>query len=1062
MLTLHPEKLILYNLNFMKKLFTLFTLVALFASATMAQVKLYVHQNDGSYTEFVAATVDSITFSEQKPEKDVANGYDYVDLGLTSGALWATCNLGADKPEEYGDYFAWGELKHKYRYRKDNYVGNASGKYDVYNILELEDDVVNKKMGGAWHIPSPAEINELKDECEWTWTSINNVNGYEVKGPNGNTIFMPAAGVFSETLSSVGEGAIYRANAKVSDLTFNLHFSEKYGVSAYYENEPYPGYSIRPVCHKINEKYTLSFSANGGEGEMESMSLQYGERRILPEVSFIRENHAYTTWNTKPDGTGTSYNNKSQISITEDIVLYAQWREIKLIDGYEYIDLGLPSGLLWANQNIGASKPEEYGDYFAWGMTEPVKLGNYKWREDNKYGDECAEVGFELVDDAARQIWGGGWRVPLPEEIEELIAECEWTWTSINNVNGYKVKGPNGNSIFLPAAGSFGIWGPNEELYQSVGEIGFYRGNFKQCQGYATKLTRNQISASVNSESIFGNKTEGYSIRPVCNKTKNIFTLTLDANGGVGEMDSLSFEYGEYKFLLANTYKKELAEFSQWNTKADGSGVSYKDKSQINIKENTTLYAQWNEYMTISFDANSGEGSMEKIMLLDPQEIQLPANSFSKYGYVFNGWNTKADGTGVAYQNEELVTVEDNTVLYAQWKDYIILYYNGNGGEGYIQEIIVEQPQNITLPGTLFNSPFTREGYDFLCWGTKPDGSGNNYLPQAEIKLDKDIVIYAIWVELVTITYHPNGAEGNKFSVKERSGMPTPVEDNWYKRPGYVFVGWNTEPDGSGRRYTFNIAPDSNMDLYAEWEKLVTISYDPNGASGSVFTNEMQPSKGGIISENKFSRTGYSFMGWNTKANGSGTSYTEKEQVTFDSNITLYAQWKENLSCNGYEYVDLGLSVKWATCNLGAEKPEDAGGYYAWGEKFTKATYTSDNYSITSSPTTLPLRNDAANYIMKDNWRIPTKAEFKELIDNCTMTTLSYGVKFTAKNGNYIILPFTGFKEEKLKSTQYGYYWTSNLYPSTSSKAYDIIIGTSQLYYEGNRLCGLTIRPVLP
>ena len=137
----------------MKKLFILLTSIFAVSMLAMAQLKLYVHQNDGSYTEFIAAAVDSITFSEQKPEKDVANGYDYVDLGLTSGALWATCNLGADKPEEYGDYFAWGELKHKYRYEMNNYVGNASGKYDVYNILELEDDVVYKKMGGAWHIP---------------------------------------------------------------------------------------------------------------------------------------------------------------------------------------------------------------------------------------------------------------------------------------------------------------------------------------------------------------------------------------------------------------------------------------------------------------------------------------------------------------------------------------------------------------------------------------------------------------------------------------------------------------------------------------------------------------------------------------------------------------------------------------------------------------------------------------------------------------------------------------------------------------------------------------------
>ena len=576
----------------MKKLFILLTSIFAVSMLAMAQLKLYVHQNDGSYTEFIAAAVDSITFSEQTPEKDVANGYEYVDLGLTSGALWATCNLGADKPEEYGDYFAWGELKHKYRYEMNNYVGNASGKYDVYNILELEDDVVYKKMGGAWHIPSPAEINELKDECEWTWTSINNVNGYEVKGPNGNTIFLPAAGVFYETLDNVGKGGIYRANAKIGKTTFNLHLDEKYGVRAYYENEAQPGHSIRPVCHKINEKYTLTFSANGGEGEMESMSLKYGEHRILPEVSFTRENHAYTTWNTKADGTGTSYNNKSQISITEDIVLYAQWREIKLIDGYEYIDLGLPSGLLWANQNIGAEKPEDYGDYFAWGEVEPLDE-NYKWREDSKYGDRCSEVGFELIDDAARQIWGGDWRVPLPEEIEELIAECEWTWTSINNVNGYKVKGPNGNSIFLPAAGSFGIYGPNEDFYFSQGVRGYYRGNLKRCQSYTTILSSSQISAFVEMH-----QEEGYSIRPVRNKTIETYTLTFDANGGEGEMDGLTLENSEYKILPGSTFTKEGYVFASWNTKADGTGTTYKDKSQITLKDNTTLYAQWIEYVS--------------------------------------------------------------------------------------------------------------------------------------------------------------------------------------------------------------------------------------------------------------------------------------------------------------------------------------------------------------------------------------------------------------------------------------------------------------------------------
>ncbi|MBR2493465.1 MAG: hypothetical protein IKB64_08440, partial [Paludibacteraceae bacterium] len=98
----------------MKKLFTLFTLVMLLASTTMAQIKLYVHQNDGSYTEFVAATVDSITFSENSiPTDPSSNGYQYVDMGLPSGLLWATCNLGSNKSTEFGDYFAWGEIQTK-------------------------------------------------------------------------------------------------------------------------------------------------------------------------------------------------------------------------------------------------------------------------------------------------------------------------------------------------------------------------------------------------------------------------------------------------------------------------------------------------------------------------------------------------------------------------------------------------------------------------------------------------------------------------------------------------------------------------------------------------------------------------------------------------------------------------------------------------------------------------------------------------------------------------------------------------------------------------------------
>ena len=133
---------------------------------------------------------------------------------------------------------------------------------------------------------------------------------------------------------------------------------------------------------------------------------------------------------------------------------------------HEWVDLGLPSGTLWATTNVGASKPEEYGSYFAWGETKPKKsysLNNYKWCRgslnrltkyctDSSYGTVDGKKELELEDDAAYVNWGPEWRMPSKEQQDELRAECTWTWTERNGVYGYEVS-RNGKSIFLPANG---------------------------------------------------------------------------------------------------------------------------------------------------------------------------------------------------------------------------------------------------------------------------------------------------------------------------------------------------------------------------------------------------------------------------------------------------------------------------------------------------------------------------------------------------------------------------------------------------------------------------------
>lgn len=166
----------------------------------------------------------------------------------------------------------------------------------------------------------------------------------------------------------------------------------------------------------------------------------------------------------------------------------------------------MPSGLLWATCNVGANSPEEYGDYYAWGETETKD----KYTEKN-----CSTCGVKMNDisgnpkyDVARKKWGGNWRMPIYDEIKELIKECTWEWIEQNGVSGYKVTGPNGCSIFLPAAGyRSGL------LLYSAGRNGYYWSSTPY-EGSSNNVYSLYFNSNYQSMyySIRGN---GQSVRPV-------------------------------------------------------------------------------------------------------------------------------------------------------------------------------------------------------------------------------------------------------------------------------------------------------------------------------------------------------------------------------------------------------------------------------------------------------------------------------------------------------------------------------------------------------------------
>lgn len=197
---------------------------------------------------------------DQEEENNGGNGGgtstvkpEYVDLGLPSGTKWATFNVGATTPEEYGNYYAWGEITTKNEYSHENSVTYRESMTDISGNATY--DVARANWGGSWRMPTRTEMEELKDNCTWTWTTQNGVNGMKVTGTNGNSIFLPAAGRYEDSRRDLdGECGIYWGSTPDQTSNFEaimISFGKDIAFNAdYFRVEwsfRYYGHPVRPV-----------------------------------------------------------------------------------------------------------------------------------------------------------------------------------------------------------------------------------------------------------------------------------------------------------------------------------------------------------------------------------------------------------------------------------------------------------------------------------------------------------------------------------------------------------------------------------------------------------------------------------------------------------------------------------------------------------------------------------------------------------------------------------------------------------------------------------------------
>ncbi len=359
---------------------------------------------------------------------------------------------------------------------------------------------------------------------------------------------------------------------------------------------------------------------------------------------------------------------------------------------------------------------------------------------------------------------------------------------------------------------------------------------------------------------------------------------------------------------------------------------------------------------TVIFDGNGNTGgATASVSMTYDTAKNLTANGFSKTGYTFKSWNTKADGSGTTYTDKQSVknlssTNNATVTLYAIWTpNTYIVSYNANGGDG--------APGNQTkthgVDLSLSSKTPTRAGYTFAKWNTNASGTGTSYNPSGKYTANSAVTLYAVWIpNTYTVSYNANGGDGAPGNQTKTYGVDLTLSSKTPTRAGYTFGKWNTNASGTGTSYnpSGKYTANSAVTLYAVWiPNTYTVSYNANGGDGAPGNQTKTHGVDLSLSSKTPTRAGYTFGKWNTDANGKGTSYNPSGKYTANSAVTLYAVWIPNTYTVSYNAnggdgapgnqtkthgVDLTLSSK---------TPTRAG--YTFGKWNTNASGTGTSYN---------------------------------------------------------------------------------------------------------------------
>ena len=755
-------------------------------------------------------------------------------------------------------------------------------------------------------------------------------------------------------------------------------------------------YYVTLLPKALDSGFTITFSTEKEKGELVSDKAQTIKRSTF----------------------GVLKNVDSKVSNWESTVVEPEW-----------VDLGL--SVKWATMNVGATKLEEYGDYFAWGETKPKTTNNWstykfelgtdykgpfsKYVTNSSYGTVDNKTVLDPEDDAAHVNWGGSWRMPTDAEWTELRTKCTWTWTTQNGVNGRKVTGPNGNSIFLPAAGRRGV----SSLF-FAGSYGlFWSSSLNTGNPYRAWYV-DFYSDDVGMYDLY--RCYGQSVRPVYGEFVIVSSISLDKTSldlCPGDSEQLTTS-----IIPANATAKDV----HWESS---------DTSVANVDKDGIVAAVAVGSATITAYASSGVSTSCEVTVSNT--IETIEDFAKEYVKILDIWE-KTTGTVDYVMKSDAESINPTSQTLVENAHY------------------VPMATTITVGGKTYNTA--------------------------------DMLELALRSFLLLRGYDGNETEKNGFGNIPKFN-PLPMSAPVPETHNYYFGNYPyAEPSNGG--YLCKV--DGDKEIYRQVEVRILDNWaqrSVNFQHGQSITNMCTYPRAdhnitdykGCFSAMRALITYAHFFKYMLDNNLEKADGIEGSQIIRSELFGVEHQETEPLA------VDLGLSVKWATFNVGATKPEEYGDYFAWGETKPKTTnnwstyklelgtdykgpfskyVTKSSYGMVDNKTVLDPGDDAAHEKWGGSWRMPTDAEWTELRTKCTWTwTTQNGVKgrkVTGPNGNSIFLPAAGNRGGTYLNDagSFGYYWSSSLNTGNPYDAWSVYFYSGDVGrdYYCDRCYGQSVRPV--